>query len=137
MPADFADRLAALVAAGRRADAVKEFMTTGVALPGLMVALMRLMPAWSRLKALAHTLPYDGALLGGNITGKPLPVDGWRGGAMPRLVVAGGKSPQWMQNAMHALAGVLPNAEHQTLAGQTHIVKAKALAPALGNFFAS
>ena len=40
---------------------------------------------------------------------------------MPVLVAAGGKSPTWMQNAMHALAGVLPNAQHRTLERQTHM----------------
>jgi hypothetical protein len=32
---------------------------------------------------------------------------------------------------------VLPRAKHETLEGQTHMVKAKVLAPALGRFFAA
>ena len=39
--------------------------------------------------------------------------------------------------AMQALARVLPNAQHYTLEGQTHMVKAPALAPALTEFFES
>jgi pimeloyl-ACP methyl ester carboxylesterase len=54
---------------------------------------------------------------------------------VPTLVVAGGKSPAWMRNAMQALARVLPSATHRTLEGQTHMVKAKALAPVLAEFF--
>ena len=54
---------------------------------------------------------------------------------MPTLVVAGGKSPAWMRNAMQALARVLPSAKHYTLEGQTHMVSAKALAPVLAEFF--
>ena len=50
-------------------------------------------------------------------------------------MIAGGKSPAWMQAAVRALADVLPGAEHSTLEGQTHIVKAKALAPVLSGFF--
>lgn len=42
-----------------------------------------------------------------------------------------------MGNGARSLAGVLVNAEHQTLAGQTHMVKPKALAPALTAFFGS
>ncbi|HEX5850196.1 MAG TPA: hypothetical protein VFY59_13455 [Rubrobacter sp.] len=40
-----------------------------------------------------------------------------------------------MRNAMRELADVL-DAEHRTLEGQTHIVKADALAPVLVEFFA-
>jgi hypothetical protein len=36
---------------------------------------------------------------------------------------------------MKQLAEVIPNAEHKTLAGQTHMVKASVLAPALAEFF--
>jgi hypothetical protein len=50
-------------------------------------------------------------------------------------VIAGGKSPAWMHAAMRALADVLPGARHRTLEGQTHIVKARTLAPVLTGFF--
>ena len=40
-----------------------------------------------------------------------------------------------MRNAQQALANVLPNAELQTLPGQTHMVSDKALAPLLIAFF--
>jgi len=49
--------------------------------------------------------------------------------------MAGGKSPAWLQNAAQALAQALPGASHQTLPGQTHIVKPKPLAPVLADFF--
>jgi hypothetical protein len=42
-----------------------------------------------------------------------------------------------MRDAMKELADVLPNAKHRTLEGQTHIVKAEALAPVLVDFFES
>ena len=45
------------------------------------------------------------------------------------------KNAAWMRNAMQALARVLPSAKHYTLAGQTHMVSAKALAPVLAEFF--
>jgi pimeloyl-ACP methyl ester carboxylesterase len=101
----------------------------------MMVAMIRLMPAWSKLKALAHTLPYDVRLIGKNGAGRPFPAERWASVTVPALVVAGGKSPAWMQNAMRALAEALPNAAHRTLERQTHIVKPKALAPVLGEFF--
>jgi hypothetical protein len=39
-----------------------------------------------------------------------------------------------MRNAMAALASVLPNAEHRTLAGQTHMIKAAVHAPVITEF---
>jgi hypothetical protein len=56
---------------------------------------------------------------------------------MSTLVAVGGKSPDWMRHAMGELADVLPNAKHRILEGQTHIVKAEALAPVLVEFFES
>ena len=55
---------------------------------------------------------------------------------LPVLVMAGGKSPAYMQNSMKAWADAFPNAVHQTLAGQTHMVKQDVLAPALVGFLA-
>ncbi|HEY8597729.1 MAG TPA: alpha/beta hydrolase, partial [Thermomicrobiales bacterium] len=71
VPEDNLTRITALVAADRRSDAVRYFMRQ-VGAPGIVVALMRFMPVWSKLKAVAHTLPYDFAILDGNQVGKPL-----------------------------------------------------------------
>jgi pimeloyl-ACP methyl ester carboxylesterase len=122
------------VAADRRADALKHFMKM-VGMPGFVIWLMRLMPAWSKLKAVAHTLRYDGALMRDHMRGRPLPAAQWGEVAGPTLSVAGGKSPQWMRNAMQAVAGVLRSARYRTLEGQNHMVKPKALAPVLVEFF--
>jgi hypothetical protein len=51
------------------------------------------------------------------------------------LVAGGGKSPAYVRNSAAALAEVLPNATHMTVPGQTQLVKAKALAPVLRDFF--
>lgn len=135
VPADFAAHLAGLVAADRRADALRHFFTAGVALPRAMVAVMRLMPAWSKLEALASSLPYDAEVIRGTGSGRPLPAQRWAGATTPTLVMAGSKSPAWVRNSMQTLADVLPNATHRTLDRQTHIVKPKALAPVLSEFF--
>ena len=110
-------------------------MREGVGLPAVFVALMRVMPAWSKLKAVANTLPYDAAIVDVHQKGAPLPEGRWASATMTTLVAVGGKSPDWMRRAMRALADVLPNARHRTLEGQTHIVKAEALAPVLAEFF--
>jgi pimeloyl-ACP methyl ester carboxylesterase len=93
------------------------------------------MPVWSKLKAVAHTIPYDGAIVQDNQRGKPLPANRWTSVTVPTLVMDGGKSPAWMRHANRSLANVLPNARHRTLEGQTHMVKAEALAPTLVEFF--
>jgi pimeloyl-ACP methyl ester carboxylesterase len=135
-PADYAPDLDQLIASGRRGDAVRRFMRL-VGMPAVLVPLMRLMPAWSKLKAVAHTLPYDAAVMGDMQSGKPLPAGRWADVEAPTLAIVGGKSPAWMHHGMQALADLLPTAELRELEGQTHMVKAKVLAPVLADFFSS
>lgn len=135
IPSDFLERLNALVASERRGDAVELFMKL-VGVPAIFIAIMRFTPAWSKLKAIAHTLPYDITIVQDNQRGKSLPVRRWEFATVPTAVLEGGKSPEWMRNAMRELAQGLPNATLRTLEGQTHMVKPKVLAPALKEFFA-
>jgi len=129
------DRISGAVAADRRSDAVKLFLKLA-GVPGFVRALMPLMiPMWLKLKAVAHTLPYDGAILRDYQRGKPLPADRWASVTIPALVMDGGKSPAWMRHANRSLASVLPNAQCRTLEGQTHMLKPKAHAPTLAEFF--
>jgi pimeloyl-ACP methyl ester carboxylesterase len=94
------------------------------------------MPAWRKLTAVAHTLPYDTALTVDRQRGTPLPAGRWASVAVPTLVVAGGRSPAWMRAAMRALADAVPGATYRTLDGQTHLVKPAVLAPVLAEFLA-
>ncbi|MEV0071256.1 alpha/beta hydrolase [Amycolatopsis sp. NPDC050768] len=132
---DYTEKLEQAVKGDNRAEAVRLFMRVGVELPAPMVAMMRIMPAWPKLKRVAHTLPYDNALMDGNQAGRPLPEGRWSGIAAPTLVIDGGKSPQWMRAGVSQLARTLPGATYRTLPGQAHLVKAKALAPVLAEFF--
>ena len=134
VPDDYLPRLQGLVAADRRSDAIRLFLRQGVGVPAVFVAMMRIMPAWSKLRAVAPTIIYDAALVNDYRRGEPLPSDRWTSVTMPTLVAAGGKSPEWMRNAMRELADVL-DARHTTLEGQTHIVKGEVLAPVLVEFF--
>ncbi|MFI9010501.1 alpha/beta fold hydrolase [Actinosynnema sp. NPDC053489] len=134
MPADLPSRVERAVAEGRRGDAVKLFMRY-VGTPALFVALIALMPPWRRLKAVAHTLPNDFALVGEFQRGTPPPADRWSGADVPALVIAGGKSPEYLRNAQRFLASALPHGELVVLPGQTHLVKPKATVPVLVDFF--
>ncbi|HET6703464.1 alpha/beta hydrolase [Amycolatopsis sp.] len=134
VPDGYVARLDQALKEGKRGKAVKMFMTEGVGLSGAMVAMMRIMPFWPKLKRVAHTLPYDTAMVIDHQAGKPLPA-AWPEVKVPALVIDGGRSPGWMRNGVASLAKVLPSAEYRTLPGQTHIVKAAALAPVLKEFF--
>jgi hypothetical protein len=93
------------------------------------------MPAWKKLKAVAHTLPYDTLLTVKHQRGRAMTVNPWSSVTVPTLVAVGGKSPTWMRNAMQSLANVLPGAKFRTLEGQMHIIKPEALAPVLKEYF--
>jgi pimeloyl-ACP methyl ester carboxylesterase len=134
VPADIVERMEALLAEDRRGDVVRLFMKA-VGVPAFFIALMRLMPAWGKLKAVAHTVPYDLTILRGNQSGRPLPAARWSGARMPTLVMDGGKSPAWMRHAQRALAAALPGSQLRTLPGQTHMARPAALEPALREFF--
>jgi pimeloyl-ACP methyl ester carboxylesterase len=129
-PSDYEAQLDRLLAAGRRGDAVKYFLKM-VGVPAVVVVLMRFLPVWAKLKAVAHTLPYDDAVMGDS----SVPTRRAASVRMPTLVISGEKSPPSLRHAAQRLASVLPNATHRTLEGQTHDVSAKALAPVLHEFF--
>ncbi|HEY7592240.1 MAG TPA: alpha/beta hydrolase [Actinophytocola sp.] len=136
LPDDWETRLDAMIAEGRTGDAVKAFMRF-VDVPGFGVAIMRLLPVWSKLKGVAPSLRHDFAFMAELQRGRPLPETRWSTVTQPALVADGGKSPDWMHHGCRALSEVLPNATYRTVPGQTHIVKAKALAPVLREFFAA
>ena len=77
LPDDYVAHLKALAATDRRGEAVEYFMTTGVGVPAEAIASVRESPFWPSLEAVAHTLWYDGAIMGDNMVGKPLSADRW------------------------------------------------------------
>ena len=128
------EQLKRLVLAGKRGDAVKYFLRQMVGVPAIFVAAMRLMPGmWSKLSAVAHTLPYDAAVMGDF----SLPAARLKSVTVPTLVVGGAKSDARLRAAVEAVAQVLPGGRHCLLRGQTHNVKPEALVPVLTEFFAA
>jgi hypothetical protein len=69
---DYLARVTAMIAEGRRGEAVELFMTQPVATPPEIAAQMRAAPFWPALEAVAPTLPYDGAFMEGTMRGGPL-----------------------------------------------------------------
>jgi pimeloyl-ACP methyl ester carboxylesterase len=135
-PPDYLDHVTRLVASGRRGEAVKLWMRQAAALPSLLIAVTRVLPAWARLCAAAETIVQDGQVMAGTGAGGPLPAERFRT-EVPTMVIAGAKSPHWLHHSADAFAALLPNAQRQTLAGQTHFVKPAAIAPELTRFFAA
>lgn len=131
-PGDHQAQLVRLVAEGRRGDAVKYYMKDIIGIPGLLVTLFRILPMWSKLEAVAKSLPYDSAVMGDF----SLPTKRAASLTMPTLVISGEKSMPVLREAAQRLAAVIPGARLRTLPGQTHNVSAKALAPVLKEFFA-
>jgi len=114
-------------------------MTAATGMPVEFVAPMRGMPMWPAMEKLAHTLRYDGTIMGDTLAGNPLPARRWHSATAPVLVMDGGNSDPWLRNAAQALADLLPNAQRRTLEGQDHsaaFTAPQVLAPVLVEFFA-
>lgn len=130
-PEDLAARLAGLVEADRRGDAVALFQAEGVGLPAEVVAQLRQAPFWPALEAMAHTLVYETEIVGDG----SLPVELAASVAIPTLAIAGGERCPFMRETPLALAAVMPGARARILEGQSHDIVPHALAPVLEEFF--
>jgi pimeloyl-ACP methyl ester carboxylesterase len=131
-PVDHVARLAGLVAAGRRGDAVEYYQSRVVGLPEEVVARLRHAPFRPALEAMAHTLVYDATLLGD----RSLPTGLAASVTAPTLVLAGGASFPFMRATAQALADALPRGQARILEGQTHDLVPSVLGPVLDAFLA-
>jgi pimeloyl-ACP methyl ester carboxylesterase len=132
---EYAEKLKAILAEGRRGDAVELFMTT-VGTPQEMVDRMRSEPWWARMEAIAPTLAYDSEVMGDSRRGGTIPVDLVGRVTPPTLVLVGGASPAWMIDVGREVADAMPNGRHSVLEDQEHVVPPELLAPVLAEFFA-
>ena len=129
--AAYEGQLSRLVAEGDRGGAVKYFMKDMVGAPAPMVAMMRLMPwIWRKLEAVAHTLPYDAAVM----TAFRIPRARFASIGVPALVMNGVKTDPMLREAARTIADAIPAARHRELAGQTHNVTPAVLAPEVVEF---
>jgi pimeloyl-ACP methyl ester carboxylesterase len=135
-PDDYVAAAQKLVDEGRKSDAMAYALTKTVFLPEEMVEGMRSQPFWPLMEAVGATVPYDGRIMDGLMSGKPLPADRWSATTVPTLVLYGAASEQWMHNAAKALHEVHPTAvDIQGLEGQTHEIDAKVLKETVTKFF--
>jgi pimeloyl-ACP methyl ester carboxylesterase len=137
LPEDFVEQINEFVASGKRGDAVELFMTH-LGVPAEYVAQMRNDPSWADMEKVAHTLAYDGIIVGNTQSGKPLEsavIERWTAATMPTLVMSGANSEAFFHSAAQTLVDILPDAKFQMLEGQDHNVAPDALAPVLAEFF--
>ena len=118
-PADYVEHQEALVAAGKRSEAVEYFMTEMIRVPAEYLPMMKQDPSWDAMAAYAHTYAYDGLILRGLQDGKPLPGDRWTIDA-PIAVALGGNGEAFIREGAEALAGNLPDVTVLTLADHDH-----------------
>ncbi|WP_020579108.1 alpha/beta fold hydrolase [Actinopolymorpha alba] len=130
------DELDALLADGRRGDALRLFMrTAGGSEEDIAGAAAS--PMWPALEDLAHTLSRGFGTLG------PPPVARLATITQPTLVaIGGGYDPHtsglgsdFFPRAADAITASIPHAHQLVVEGQTHMVDAKAMAPILTSFF--
>lgn len=117
-----------LLATGKNAAAMRTFLK-GIGMPNVFVSLLPLFPGWRTMKALAPTLAYDIAL-----TSDMPPVERAAAVTVPTLILVGQKSPVRLHDVANQLTQAIPNAQFAELAGQDHMVGAKALLPRLVGF---
>jgi pimeloyl-ACP methyl ester carboxylesterase len=123
----FTAELAALVAAGRRRDAVERFHR-GIGVPEEVMAQMT-PPVWAALEAVAPTLVYDCRL------SDAMSLRLLRTVTTPTLVLDSRGSSDPITASAAAVAAALPDSAHRSLAGGWHGVAPEVLAPALVEFF--
>lgn len=129
---DLARRLCALVTEDRRGDAVETFQLA-IGLPRELVEGQRGAPFRPALEAIAHTLPYDLAVIGSGVVPEAL----LRAVAVPTCVVVGAGSPEPLLRAGQAAAAAVPGARLATLEGVDHGAPPDVLAGAIRDALAA
>jgi pimeloyl-ACP methyl ester carboxylesterase len=128
--AEFGQHLDELVGAGRRDQAVEQWLAmTGT--PAPIIESIRSSPAWAHRQALAHTLSQDLRLANNG----QVPEERLKRIGVPVLAVAGGASPPWAASTIATLVGAVPHATARIADGQHHVPADRVIAAILKSFF--
>ncbi|NIK55215.1 alpha/beta fold hydrolase [Kribbella shirazensis] len=134
LPSDYVEQLDAYVAAGRRDKAAELFMTAAAMVPPEAVEGMKQSPYWAPVEEIAHTIAYDGRIMGTTMSGNPLPEDRWADVKVPVLVLYGDQTWPALSAGAQAVAAHLPAATLRAIPGENHSTEAATLAPVLREF---
>lgn len=119
VPSDYVEHLNALIKVEKRSEAVEYFASEALGIPEEYIGYMKADPSWNKMESLAHTLAYDGIIMGATQSGNPLPTDRWNV-TIPTLIMTGENSEPLFHDAARALVELLPKAASHSLAGQDH-----------------
>ncbi|MCU6713150.1 alpha/beta fold hydrolase [Paenibacillus sp. J5C_2022] len=119
VPGDYVEHLNILIKAEKRSEAVEYFASEALGIPGEYIGYMKADPSWNKMESLAHTLAYDGIIMGTTQSGNPLPTDSWNV-TIPTLIMTGENSEPLFHDSARALVELLPQAAAHSLAGQDH-----------------
>lgn len=134
--AAFIARQSELIAAGRRGEALENWMVNTLGASEQELEQMRQAPYWAKWEAMAQTTIYDATIMQGDENGTPMPREWAETVKQPALAMVGEKSAPWMQNSIRALAGLLPDARLRTFPGAGHGFAPEAMVPVLREFCA-
>ncbi len=128
------------LAANDRDGAIALFFGKGMGIPSPGIAFMRwMLPAWSEMKGLAHTAPYDLMLLAGTQSGHSLDAGRWSRVSARTMVAAGSRGEPFFHSGAKALVACLPAAKYRSLEGLDHsavLMAPQTLAAAIRESFA-
>jgi pimeloyl-ACP methyl ester carboxylesterase len=124
--------LAAALAAGDRESALRLFLGR-VGIPSEAIEGMSRSPFWPVSLAIAPTLAYDDAAMGDSA----IPAELVRGLRVPVLGLAGEASPGFLQYGARGVVVAATDGRFELIGGQTHDLRADAVAPYLTSFFAA
>lgn len=129
--ADAEKLLTDMINAGKREEAATYFLGDLSGLPSFALDGMRASPFWKTAIAMAHTLPYDAAIMG-DCT---IPAEKLNNLKIPVWIGTGGKADMKTQLGAKELAESLPTSELEILEGYDHRIPMKVLAQILKDFF--
>jgi pimeloyl-ACP methyl ester carboxylesterase len=110
------DRIAELLAAGRRAEVVETFIREVARVPESDIELLKSLPSWPARVAAAHTVVRE-ERLGDHYRFEP---ERFATLTVPTLLLAGSESPPFLQISTDAVAAAVPGARVVVLTGQAH-----------------
>jgi pimeloyl-ACP methyl ester carboxylesterase len=134
VPADYLLRLDALIAEGRREEALKLFTVEAVGIPEEYLGGMTAMPTWQPAIQVAPTLRYDGRIMEGLMAGNPAPLRRYAEVTLPVLVLVGEQTFPFLPAAAAALVDVLPKGELRQIPTANHTLTPEAVVPVLRQF---
>jgi len=130
VPRDFEREMQQLIADGKHGEAVRYFMVKLIGMPALFWPMIRMTKMYKTLVQQAPSLPFDMAAVSGF---KP-PLQRFAAIAVPTLAMYGAKTMPVLKDSTELCAKTIPGAVLKVLPGQSHEVKAEAIAPPLLTF---